>query len=270
MSAPPEITLFVACYNEAPNIVATLDTIRAALRRVGCTGEVIVIDDDSTDDSVRIVRAYQRANPELPIRLHINASNRGLARNFFAAAALGRGRYFKLVCGDNVESEETLVKILHQRECADLVLPYHLHCIGRTQLRAGLSRLYTRLVNLMSGHSIRYYNGLPLCLREDVLRWRSRTTGFGFQADMVTQMLDAGVRHVEVEVEARDRTQGVSQALTWRNLVTVAATLLTIGARRLRPGKTLTPAARIPSAPFAESRCAPSPTAPSPQRLPPG
>lgn len=234
MSAPPEITLFVACYNEAPNIVGTLETIRTALRRVGCSYEILVTDDASADDSVRRVRAYQRAHPEMPLRLHVNPANRGLARNFVAAAARGRGRYFKLVCGDDVESEQTLVNILSRRGSADLILPYHVRCAGRGPFRAWLSRTYTRLVNLASGHSIRYYNGLPLCRREDVLRHTPDTAGFGFQADLVTRLLDAGVSYVEVLVEARDRTAGVSHALTGRNFVAVGRTLLAIASRRLR------------------------------------
>ena len=85
--AAPEITFFVACYNEAPNIVATLETLHAAVRRVGCSCEVIVIDDASTDDSAALVRAYQRAYPEQTIRLQTCPNNRGLARNFVEACA---------------------------------------------------------------------------------------------------------------------------------------------------------------------------------------
>lgn len=235
----PEITLFVACYNEAPNIVGTLDTIRAALARVGCPYEVIVIDDASTDASVNRVRAYQDAYPEVPIHLRTNRANRGLARNFITAASVGRGRYFKLICGDDVESEQTLVDVLLRRGTADLVLTYHENCAGRTRFRMGLSRLYTRLVNGISGHSIRYYNGLPLFRRADVLRCHSRTTGFGFQADLVTRLLDEGASYVEVRVEARDRSHGVSKALTWHNFAAVSRTLFTIGLRRLRRTRSL-------------------------------
>jgi len=234
LAPAPEITLFVACYNEEPNIVGTLETVRAAVRRLQCSCEVLVIDDASTDASARLIREFQAAHPELPLRLYVNPHNQGLARNFVRAAELGRGHYFKLVCGDNVESEQTLVDILGRRGTADLILPYHVRCLGRTRLRAGLSRTFTALVNLLSGHAIRYYNGLPLCQRRHVLRCRPNTTGFGFQADLVTRLLAEGASYVEVLVEARDRTQGVSQALTWRNFVAVGRTLLAIGCRRLR------------------------------------
>jgi glycosyltransferase involved in cell wall biosynthesis len=234
MPATVDLTVFVACYNEAPNIVATLETVAAAAQDVGCSYEIIVIDDASVDESVPTVREFQRAHPELPIVLRRNPVNRGLARNFVAAAFLGRGTYFKLVCGDNVESQETLVRILSQMGRADVILSYHQKCLGRGWGRRALSWTYTRLVNVLSGHHIHYYNGLPLYRREQVLRWHSRTRGFGFQADLVTRLLDQGASHLEVLVEARERSHGRSTALTFHNFLAVGRTLLGIGLRRIR------------------------------------
>ncbi|MBY0527779.1 MAG: glycosyltransferase family 2 protein [Gemmataceae bacterium] len=228
-----DLTLFVACYNEEPNIIATIETVVAAVDEIGCSYEIIVIDDASTDASARVVRDYQAAHPDLPIVLKQNPVNRGLARNFVAAAFLGRGTRFKLVCGDNVESKDALVRILRRMNSAELVLSYHDRCRGRGWGRTLLSRAYTWLVNLLSGHSLHYYNGLPLYLRSHVLQWHSSSTGFGFQADLVTRLLDEGVTYCEVQVEARDRTAGRSQALTPRNFVSVGNTLLRIAMRRV-------------------------------------
>jgi glycosyltransferase involved in cell wall biosynthesis len=234
--APPgiDLTLFIACYNEAANILDTLETVAAAVREVGCSCEVLIIDDASTDRSAELIRSYQEAHPELPIVLHVNPVNRGLARNFVEATFLGRGRYYKLVCGDNVESQETLVRILRYMGEADIVLPYHDRCEGKSRTRMFLSRAFTRLVNLVSGHSLRYYNGLALYRRYHVMRWHSNSSGFGFQADLVTRLLDEGASHVEVRCEARERAHGKSRALTLLNFFSVAHTLLEIASRRLR------------------------------------
>lgn len=66
-----DLTLFVACYNEAENIVATLDAVVAACREVGCTYEIVIIDDASrdrswkslkiTDQSTRTCRLFSRS-----------------------------------------------------------------------------------------------------------------------------------------------------------------------------------------------------------------
>jgi glycosyltransferase involved in cell wall biosynthesis len=229
-----DLTLFVACYNEEANILDTLATVAEALREVGCTYEIVVIDDASTDRSVEFIRAYQEQHPELPLFLRVNPVNRGLARNFVEASFLARGAYYKLVCGDNVESKETLVRILRQMGEADLVLPYHEHCPGKSWSRLLLSRTFTRLVNLLSGHRIRYYNGLALYRRFHVMRWHSNASGFGFQADLVTRLLDEGASWVEVCCEVCERSQGRSRALSLLNFLSVGHTLLEIAGRRLR------------------------------------
>jgi glycosyltransferase involved in cell wall biosynthesis len=229
-----DLTLFVACYNEAANIVATLDTVAGALADLGRRCEIIVVDDASRDGSAALVRDYARGHPELPLRLVVQPVNRGLARNFAEAAQLGRGEYYKLVCGDNVESRETLLAVLSRMGRADLVLPFHDACPGKSPFRLFLSRTFTRLVNALTGRSIRYYNGLPLFRRADVLRCCPDTVGFGFQAELVTSLLDRGASFEEVRVEVVERTGGSSTALTWRNFRAVAGTLARIGWRRLR------------------------------------
>ena len=60
-SAPPfQLGLFVACYNEEANIIATLETVVAACREVGVSFQIVVIDDCSRDRSVEKVKAFGR------------------------------------------------------------------------------------------------------------------------------------------------------------------------------------------------------------------
>ena len=61
------ITLFVACYNEEANIVATLETVAAACKTAGLTYEIIIIDDASTDRSVEIIRDYIASHPDMHV-----------------------------------------------------------------------------------------------------------------------------------------------------------------------------------------------------------
>jgi glycosyltransferase involved in cell wall biosynthesis len=227
-----DLTIFVACYNEEANILATLETLAEALRELPLSHEIIVIDDASRDRSVELVKEYQAQNPAVPVRLVENPGNRGLARNFVEGAFLGRGRYYKLVCGDNVEPRENLLAVFKRLGNADLVVPYHERTEGRTLGRRLLSRTYTTLVNFASGYSLRYYNGCGLYRRADVMRWHSRAAGFGFQADLVVRLLDEGASHVEVPIVGHERPNGSSSALKFRNWLSVARTLLAILFRR--------------------------------------
>lgn len=226
-----DVTFFVPCYNEEPNIEGTIETIYAAAAQVGLSYEILVFDDCSKDGTVEVVKRVAEARPELPLRLLRNEVNQGLARNFIDGAFEGHGLYYRLVCGDNVEPVETLVKILRNVGNADIIVPYHTHVEGRTLRRKLISRLYTKLVNLASGRDLHYYNGLPLVRRRDVLRFHVEATGLGYQAEFLLRLLQEGRSFIQIPLTASDK-EG-SLALSLRNFVSVGHSLFKIAMRRL-------------------------------------
>jgi 2-polyprenyl-3-methyl-5-hydroxy-6-metoxy-1,4-benzoquinol methylase len=230
-----DLTLVVPCLNEQFHIGPTLDTIVTAMMELPYSYEVLVVDDASTDDTSQTVENYVEAHPKLPIRLIKNAKNRGLSASYVDAAFVGRGTYYRLVCGDNAEPKETLVEVFRHLGKADMVIPYHHPVIGKSAFRLWLSRLYTTMVNTLSGYKIRYYNGLAIHRRHNVMRWGPYSFGFGFQAELITRLLDEGATYVEIPVKAIHREKaGGSSALNWKNFLSVGHTLSEVFIRRVR------------------------------------
>ncbi|HWR98194.1 MAG TPA: glycosyltransferase family 2 protein [Candidatus Methanoperedens sp.] len=231
-----EITVVITCYNEAEFIGDTIDTVVAALRRAGRDFEIIVIDDCSRDNSVAVIEQAFARHPGDNVRLVRNATNQGLACNFVNGAFLGSGKYYRLCCGDNAESLESLVNLFSQVGRADLVIPYQLqeNVEGKTFLRKTISRTFTFLVNLISGYRLKYYNALPIYLRYHVMRYPPVTYGFGFQADVITRLLSEGICYAQIDHRSHDRKVGKSTALSLRNLLSVCHTVLEIVFRRVR------------------------------------
>ena len=206
-----DITLFVACFNEEAAILATLETLLAALAEVGCTYDIVVVDDASTDRSAPIVREFMAQHPDVPLTLVVNDLNQGLGVNYVEAAFRGTGKYYRTICGDNVETKETLVTVFKRLGEAEILLTYHTDASARTRSRRFISYCFTNLVNLLSGCRIKYYNGLPVLLRYDVMRWHPNSPGFGFQADLVTRLIYMGATYLEIPVVAGERTTGRSK-----------------------------------------------------------
>lgn len=227
------LTIFVACRNEADNISATFDTLKTSLSSFNFSHEVIVIDDASTDESVQVIRNYMISNPSFPIKLVERETNKGLAQNYIEAAFIGKGEWYRLVCGDNVEPAETLITIFKRIGEADMIIPYQVECVGKSITRTWISRIFTLLVNSISGYKIKYYNGLAVHRRYNVQRWHTNYRGFGFQADMITRLLDEGMSYIEVPVIAHERSFGKSTALNKKNFLSVAHTLLDLLIRRV-------------------------------------
>jgi dolichol-phosphate mannosyltransferase len=228
-----DITLFIACYNEQDNILKAIGHVVEATRAVGCSYDIVIIDDASQDQSVDLIRGYMAEHADVPIKLLVNESNQGLGTNYSEAAFHGRGRYYRLIVGDDEERVESIIAVLSRLGEADMILTYHADTSHRAPVRRFISQCFTSLVNLLSGNRLRYYNGLAVHRRHDVLRWHSHAHGFGFQADMITRLLDFGATYIEVPVVPKERTEGSTKAFTFRNICSVGHTLLEIFIRRV-------------------------------------
>jgi glycosyltransferase involved in cell wall biosynthesis len=235
LRAPLDLTVFVSCYNEQDYIVATIETVRDALNEVGSVSyEIIVVDDRSTDRSSEMVKSYIAAHPEERVLLRTNRVNRGLAQNYMDVAFVGKGKYYRLICGDNAEPKETMVAVFRQIGQADMIIPYYVTSEGKSRYRRLLSNAYAGIVNFISGFRLHYYNGLAVHLRHNVMRWHSNTRGFGFQSDIICMLLEQGFSYKEVPVKTIERrASGSSNALTFKNLLSVAHTLVDLTFRRL-------------------------------------
>lgn len=229
---PLDLTVFVSCYNESDYIVSTLDTVCAAAQEAGVSFEIIVIDDCSRDASRECVRAYIESHPDVKIILRANPWNKGLAQNYVDAAFIGKGKYYRLVCGDSGEPKESIVAVLRAIGEADCIVPYYVVNRGRNPWRQFLSVGYTRVINFITGNRIHYYNGLAVHLRHNVMRWHPNTRGFGFQADILCLLLDLGFTYKEIPIVTSERRRGHSNALVLRNWLSVAHSVAEIIIRR--------------------------------------
>src|SRR5438477_9652176 len=63
---PIDISLIVPALNEGPNLRPLIEQIDAALRPIGKSYEVLIVDDNSTDETPRVVPELAKT---FPVRL---------------------------------------------------------------------------------------------------------------------------------------------------------------------------------------------------------
>jgi glycosyltransferase involved in cell wall biosynthesis len=233
---PPTLSVLITCYNESEFILDSIRNVVGAIQDAEVKGEVLIIDDCSKDNSVEIVRKYIKENPGHCVRLKANSVNRGLAQNYVDGAFLTSGKYYRMCCGDDAEPRAVLANIFKRVGQADVIVPFQIQeeVEGKSPFRRDISKLFTFLVNFISGYHIRYYNGIAIHLRYNVMRYHPSSYGFGFQADILTRVLDQGASFVEVASSSVDRKGDKTSALTMRNLLSVGHTLMEILVRRVK------------------------------------
>jgi len=92
----PALSVVIPNYNHAQYLPRCLD---AMLRQSVQPGEIIVMDDASTDDSVEVIEAFARKHPV--IRLHRNERNLGVVANVNRGIDLARGDYVFSAAADD-------------------------------------------------------------------------------------------------------------------------------------------------------------------------
>ncbi len=75
--AAPDLSLVIACYNEAAHIEDSLPELRSVLDKSGLTYELIIIDDCSSDNTVTILQRICDGEKNITLRVHAQNVGRG-------------------------------------------------------------------------------------------------------------------------------------------------------------------------------------------------
>ncbi|MDH4562702.1 glycosyltransferase [Pseudomonas sp. BN411] len=92
----PDITVAVMSYNNAAYIGETVESV---LAQTGVSFELIVLDDCSSDDSVKILERYS-GDPRF--RFEVNPQNLGMMGNYNRCLEIGSGRYVVVLGSDDL------------------------------------------------------------------------------------------------------------------------------------------------------------------------
>lgn len=109
----PSVSLCVPTYNGETYLRECLES---ALVQTHTDLEVLIVDDDSTDDTLAIVEEFRRRDARLV--LHRNASNQGLVANWNRCVALAHGQWIKFLFQDDVLDRRCIERMLADEQGA--------------------------------------------------------------------------------------------------------------------------------------------------------
>lgn len=85
----PHVTVVLPCYNEQDHVLLELERISAALEASGYSYELLVIDDKSTDATLRLLREAQARYPKMRLMPFRRNGGSGTARRIGTQEARG-------------------------------------------------------------------------------------------------------------------------------------------------------------------------------------
>jgi len=113
----PLVSICIPAYNGVRFLEQCIDSV---LAQTFADFELLVVDDQSSDDTLSIVKSYAAQDPR--VRVLRNEKNLGLVGNWNRCAELARGEWVKFVFQDDMIAPECLARMLsHCQENTALV-----------------------------------------------------------------------------------------------------------------------------------------------------
>jgi glycosyltransferase involved in cell wall biosynthesis len=236
MSGTRSLSIVIPAYNEAGNILGTLENVTAALASARLDAEILVVDDGSRDGTGSLVTANASRFPA--VRLLVNERNLGFGATYRRGVEAATRDHIVMVHGDNAWGAATLAQFFAHTGDADIIIGYTKHMWRSRPLgRTIVSKTFTLLVNVITGRRLNYYNGLQIHRADILKRLTIQSSGYGFQAEVLVKALRITRTYIEVPMELIEREHGESKAFRLKNAIDVLRTL-----KRLRAAAAERPA----------------------------
>jgi hypothetical protein len=129
------------------------------------------------------------------------------------------------VPGDNEIDPESIGQLLEFAGTADMIIPYPENLFYRPWIRQVVSVTFTCILNWISGFKLGYYNGSLLARREQLVKSKSTTNGFAFQAEVLVQLLHMGSTYQQVPFKL-NYSSGRMTAFRLKNIIAVVGTVI--------------------------------------------
>jgi glycosyltransferase involved in cell wall biosynthesis len=199
----PLVSVVIPCLNEESNIEACVKSAAAALAAGALNGEVLVVDNDSDDQSAALAAA---AGARV-----IHEPRRGYGSAYLAGFAAARGKYIVMADADLTYDFNEIPSFVEKLEAgAQLVMGDRMDNIHPGAMpwlhRYVGNPVLTGILNLFFRTGVSDAHCGMRALRRDVLPVLDlRTTGMEFASEMVIRASKEGLRIDEVPIEYHPR-----------------------------------------------------------------
>ena len=111
------ISIVVPVFNAEKYLGECLDSILKAL--TGVEGEILAVDNDSSDDSLAILKKYADKHPETIKVLQCHTWGAAAVKNYGVSKA--RGEYIWFIDADDYIAEDAIFKLLKKADDTEVI-----------------------------------------------------------------------------------------------------------------------------------------------------
>ena len=214
-----ELTVVMPALNEERNIIPAINNTLTTFDKFGIQGEVVVINDGSSDKTAVLVNEFIQSDKRVRIISHDKPE--GIGASFWDGVDGAQGSSIVLLPGDNENAPWEILRYYSLLGHVDIIIPFVFNKEVRSIFRNMLSFVYRFIINTTFPVNFNYTNGTVL-YRKSILKELSfRSKGFFFQADILIRLVKRGYLFAEVPYRLGLRKDGISKAISFPSLLQV-------------------------------------------------
>ena len=225
----PTVSLVIPMYNEELNIEHAVAASRDSLERHASGWEILVVDDASTDASLRIVERLSADEPRVRVLRHERNRKLGATlRTGFAAATLDLVFYMD---ADIPFDPDVLGRAIRAMELtgADMIAAYRHDRTMEGFKRGVYTLVYNWLIGILFGWPHRDINFSFKLMRRRVLQAVTlRSEGSLIDAELVVKAKNAGFIIQQIGIDYFPRTRGTSHLGSFSVVLKILRELVTL------------------------------------------
>jgi glycosyltransferase involved in cell wall biosynthesis len=216
-----QISVVMPALNEEHNIKAAIDTVISSFREYNLAGEIVVINDGSTDNTVNFIKEEISLGKGYNIKLINHDKPHGVGASFWDGVDLSEGDIVVMLPGDNENDPREIFRYYKLLEHVDIVIPFVFNKEVRSIFRNTLSFVYRFIINSTFFVNFNYTNGTILYRRSILKDLDYRSSGFFFQTDILIRLVRKGYLFSEVPYKLSVRKGEASKAVSFPSLLQV-------------------------------------------------
>lgn len=209
MKFDPEISIIIPCLNEEKSIGFCLEEVIGAVSKNNLSAEIIVVDNNSTDNTAQVVKSFQSSAKNIIL---INENRVGYGSAYLAGINNAKGEYIFMADGDGSYDFSQISDFIKKlKDGSDLVvgnrlnykeikhsMPFIHRVIGNPFLSALVRFLFK--VNVRDVHC-----GVRAIKMSAISKIKLNTVGMEFASEMIIKSAKENLNVSEIDVIYRRR-----------------------------------------------------------------
>jgi len=225
------LSIIIPALNEDQKISLTVKELLQGGRQYLTQFELILVDDGSTDQTGEVMDRLTQGNPEVKVIHHPQRS--GVGQAYRSGMNMAQYEYITMIPGDHELNKKTFEDLFQAVGKKDLVIGYRVNqSVARPIYRVVISRLYTKLMNLLFRFQLKDFDSLIVYPAKLLKGSNSQSSGYTYQMELLVYMLRKGLTYTEVPILLNPVEVKSSRSLNWRTFWDVASMACSLLMRR--------------------------------------